>query len=128
MGVTLSTKEKKTAARLRLPVGGGSSSGEGGADADEEEEVLAEPQALYCLPDGTWHLEFHRLLTGAQAEALVLVEGPGSSLRLPAGFDRNCEYLRSVEREAAPLAAVHGARGSSRCCSCGAPPAQGCSV
>lgn len=132
-GLLLSTKDKKTAVRLR-PGGlspeeaedddfkprsssggrlsrGGGTGGQGGATVREgagpdDEPVLGEPQAFYRLPDGSWWLEHCRFYSAAQAEAAAAAAG--AALALPHGFDRDSELLKAVGRETAPISDVAG--------------------
>jgi hypothetical protein len=136
-GLLLSTKDKKTAVRLRpgglspeeaedddfQPSGssggrlsrGGGTGGAGrasvqpGAGADDNEAVLGEPQAFYRLPDGSWWLEHCRFYSAAQAEAAAAAAG--AALALPHGFDRDSELLKAVGRETAPMGDVAGGGG-----------------
>lgn len=130
----LSTKDKKTAVRLRpgglteeeaeeddfLPGSGGRdslgsfggrrvSAGQQEAQQAQQaaEPVLAEPQAFYRLPDGTWWLEHCRFFTAAQAQAAAAAAG--RTLLLPPGFDRGCELLKAVQRQSVPMGDVAGA-------------------
>lgn len=61
-------------------------------------------QTFYRLADGSWHLEYCRFWTAAQAEAAA--RAAGASLALPPGFDRRSELLKAVERQHAPLSDV----------------------
>ncbi|PSC70819.1 hypothetical protein C2E20_5824 [Micractinium conductrix] len=129
-GLVLSTKDKKTAVRLRpgglteeeaedfwtaSSSGSGSRLSGGGAAraarhgaAQQEEPELAEAAAFYRLPsDGSWWLEYCRFFTAAQAEAAAAAAG--HALALPPGFDSGAELLKAVTREYAPLGDVVGA-------------------
>ena len=97
LGLTTSTKDKKTAARLRDP---------SSASCSDSDPLLAEPCTFYRLPDATWFFEFCRYYTAAQAEALAAAAG--MALLLPPGFDRSCELVRSVARQHAAMSEIEG--------------------
>lgn len=111
-GLTLSTKDKKTA--VLLPAA--ALAWEEGGDevvaavppnsAASDAQLLAEPAAFYRLAGGTWQLECYRFFSAEQAEALAAARGV--RLALPPGFDRRAELLRAAERRAAALADVAG--------------------
>ncbi|KAI3430707.1 hypothetical protein D9Q98_005296 [Chlorella vulgaris] len=119
-GLTLSTKDKKTAVQLQAQGADGEpavpdeeeegvpcgSSSLAAAAQQQGEPVLGEPQCFYCLPDGTWWLEYCRLYTAAQAEAAAAADG--RTLALPHGFDRHNELLRAVERQHGTMRDVVG--------------------
>jgi hypothetical protein len=106
-GLVLSTKDKKVAVRLRCGSTGASSAASSAAQQlGTEVPMLAEPQAFYRLPDGSWWLEHCRFYTAAQATAAAAAQG--ASLALAPGFDHDCELLRAVERRHAPLSDVLG--------------------
>jgi hypothetical protein len=119
-GLTLSTKDKKTAVQLQAQGADGEpavpdeeeegvpcgSSSLAAAAQQQGEPALGEPQCFYCLPDGTWWLEYCRLYTAAQAEAAAAADG--RTLALPHGFDRHNELLRAVERQHGSMRDVVG--------------------
>lgn len=73
---------------------------------------IAEPFAVYQMPDGIWWMEYHRLHRAQ--DVIELAAAGGKTLSLPSGFAAGQELLKDTGREHCRLSAVVGCTTVSR--------------